>query len=577
MRAGRLTAILLVVGVALLAAVPALRETALMIFHGRDIGPILLGVTKAQADAIVQQHPDDADLWLGYAELAAHSVQMAESFATVRKMKESADPEIAELWLETDEVSIQEMADMLGEPWPPDHAYQQAIALAPNSPAPLLRYALYLLAQTRRADEAAEEARPAEDAQRLLEVGELLQHAQELDAENAACDYLLAYLYLEQGQDEAAFAALRSGLTRPHWRTGTAEATRAVVKLLDTASVHPMLKTTVALSAATSGFTVTAALRELSRNLADRGEAFRKRGHHAQAISCFEAVIHLGHTMRTDAYTIVDGLVGVAMTRIVAQPFLTSEQGRQIEESAPTDEAVRKQKDAARAENLAAYLRQHGRGNLARVYEADVNAAAVWKRKVRAYTAQIMPRLLSLFFGGPMRYALVVWAQIAGILALWVLVGLISVAARYWHEAHPRATWSYWQWLFLLAIVVIGGQILAISTKFLMLADAISVADPVYFTAIPVSAGIGIVGWLVVTLVMTLRKRARYSAEERPGKFRAYLASLRTLLPPTFAAFCIIAVLGLYSLRSNMEMFDQEQQAMIEQGEVHYWGIGEPE
>ncbi len=75
MRTGWLTVILLVVGIALLAVVPALRETALMIFHGRDVGPIL-GVTKAQADAIVQQHPDDTDLWLGYAELAAHSVQI---------------------------------------------------------------------------------------------------------------------------------------------------------------------------------------------------------------------------------------------------------------------------------------------------------------------------------------------------------------------------------------------------------------------------------------------------------------------------------------------------------------------
>ena len=111
----RLTVILLVVGIALLAVVPALRETALMIFHGRDIGPILLGVTKAQADAIVQQHPDDADLWLGYAEIAAHSVRMAETFTMVKKMKESADPEVAELWSETDELSVQDMAEMLGE------------------------------------------------------------------------------------------------------------------------------------------------------------------------------------------------------------------------------------------------------------------------------------------------------------------------------------------------------------------------------------------------------------------------------------------------------------------------------
>jgi len=575
MRTGWLTVILLVLGIALLAVVPALRETALMIFHGRDIGPILLGVTKAQADAIVQQHPDDADLWLGYAELAAHSVQMAESFATVRRMKESADPEVAELWSETDDLYAQDMAEMLGEPWPPDRAYQQAIALAPNSPPPLLRYALYLLAQTRRADEAAEEARSAEDAQRLLEVGELLQHAQELDAENAACDYLLAYLYLEQGQDEAAFAALRSGLARPHWRTGTAEATRAVIKLLDTASAPPMLKTTLALSTTTSVGDVAMALRELARNLADRGEAFRKRERHAQAIFCFETVIHLGYIMRTDAYTIIDGLVGVAMTQIASRPFLTTEQSRQIEESAPIDEAPHKQKEAARTENLATYLRQHGRGDLARFYEADANAATAWKEEARAAIGQIMPWVLSAFIGGPMRYALVVWTQIAGILALWVLVGLISVAARYWREQRRAPPWTYWEWFVLLVAAVIGGQVLSVWTKVAALSGPESSLDS-FFWAVPSSAGIGVALWLGLVLFISLKKRIGQPVEERPGKFRAYLASLRTMLPPTFAAFCIISVLGLYSFKANMDEWNQEQRIMIEQGEVHYWGIDSP-
>ncbi len=575
MRTGWLTVILLVVSIALLAVVPALRETALMIFHGRDIGPILLGVTKAQADAIVQQHPDDADLWLGYAEIAAYSVQMAETFATVRKMKESADPEVAELWSETDELSAQDMAEMLGEPWPPDRAYQQAIALAPNSPAPLLRYALYLLAQTRRADEAAEEARSAEDAQRLLEVGELLQHAQELDPENAACDYLLACLYLQQGQDEAAFAALRSGLARPHWRTGTAEATRAVAKLLDTASVPPLLKTTLAFSSTTSVGAVMEALRELSLDLADRGEAFRKRGHHAQAIVCFETVIHLGHIMRTDAYTIIDGLVGVSMTQIASRPFLTSEQSRQIEESAPIDEAPRKQKEAARTKNLAAYLRQHDQADLADLYETDMEAAAVWKEKARAYAAQIMPRLLSIFFGGPMRYTNVVWGQTSLLLAIWILVGIVSVAMRYWREQRRAPPWTYWEWFVLLVAAVVGGQVLSAWTKTAAMSGR-EWSFESFFWIVPSSAGIGVALWLGLVLFISLKKRIVRPVEERRGKFRAYLASLRTLLPPTFAAFCIIAVLGLYSLRSNMEMFDQEQQAMIEQGEVHYWGIGSP-
>ena len=48
------------------------------------------------------------------------------------------------------------------------------------------------------------------------------------------------------------------------------------------------------------------------------------------------------------------------------------------------------------------------------------------------------------------------------------------------------------------------------------------------------------------------------------------------MLPPTFAAFCIISVLGLYSFKANMEEWNQEQRIMIEQGEVHYWGIDSP-
>jgi len=82
--------------------------------------------------------------------------------------------------------------------------------------------------------------------------------------------------------------------------------------------------------------------------------------------------------------------------------------------------------------------------------------------------------------------------------------------------------------------------------------------------------------WLGLVLWLTLRKCAGRPTTERQGGFRAYLSSLRRLLPPTFAAFCIISVLGLYSSKANMEQWNQEQCIMIEQCEVDYWGIGSP-
>ena len=46
------------------------------------------------------------------------------------------------------------------------------------------------------------------------------------------------------------------------------------------------------------------------------------------------------------------------------------------------------------------------------------------------------------------------------------------------------------------------------------------------------------------------------------------------LLLPTLAAALLLAVMSLWPVQKNWQRFESSQRAMVEQGEVQYWGIG---
>ncbi len=611
MRAGRLTVILLAVAIILLAAVPPLREEFIDACRTFNLPGTKVLPTKADYEKIALAHPQDPAIWLGFAQ--AVDTPMAR------------EPQ----WYE-------------GTTWDAIEAYERAILISPHSPAPRLRYALRFLADSgelgrkeeRGAERQQEPLRTAAQIANFRQAEGLLKQARRLDPQNAACDYLLAYIYLAEHKDEQAFAALQAAIHKPHWDIASREAATGLLRLVDATDMAKILVPIVATAEYAAGeFPFFSRLRSLASTLVGLGEGFREKGRHKEAILCYEAAMHLGHMMRVDAYSLIEGLVAVAITSITSGPFLSEEQRQQIEKETPISqdqqarmrrlagamidaaiaegkhpergefnkflrrearrdaakwEAQRQREEQARRQtqerskrmeearvaNFTAYLRQQGRTDLAEFYKKDITATTEWREKCREVTKQMLVPLLVAFFGGPMRYVWVVWIQAAALLGLWLLAGVISVAARYWREGHVGLKWSYGQWLLLLAATLIGGQFFVTLTKLQVIPWGIYPTDPVYFIAPLISARIGIAVWLAVALVMTLRKRARQAPDQRLGKARAYLASGRTLLPPTFAALFLVSVLGLAAWHDNMQYWQNEQRTMIEQGEVQYWGIG---
>ena len=77
--------------------------------------------------------------------------------------------------------------------------------------------------------------------------------------------------------------------------------------------------------------------------------------------------------------------------------------------------------------------------------------------------------------------------------------------------------------------------------------------------------------------MVTLLKRARQAPTQRLGKARTYLATLRVLVPVTFAALFLLSVISLWPARQSVKPWRDQTRAEIQQGEVRYRGIGASE
>ena len=610
MRTGRLTVILLAVAIMLLAAVPQLRDALGIVRFNPIGGTVGTWLSKAEVERVAQRHPENAQIWLGFAESGASSYTRERSWNLTYPWDQS---------------------------WLPEEAYQRAISLSPNSPAPYLRYALRFLAgagSLGRKEEwhtgiEEEEPRTASEMSNLRQAENLLKQARHRDPENAACNYLLAYIHLARHEDKQAFGFLREAISKPHWSIGSQAAATAVLRLLDTTgSASPLLETHAMNIAFSGEMHVNARMRSVSVTLTELGERFRKSGKHDQAILCYEAAVHLGHIMRQDAYTTIDGLTAIAITAVAGGPFLSEQERQQIEKETliTADETHRTQQllsffkaidaqmkhpesdemekfyrqqvkrqasrspeqrqqeqrwqresderlkrmEQARVANFAAYMREHGRADLADFYQKEIQVANQWKKKAKAAADKEVG--IAAFFYGWLRYSRLLWLEAGLLLALWVLVGLISVTNRYWRQREAAVVWISWERLALIGLLLAGIRLLAPWRK-------LHVYSPFYPYPIHIeSALLGIsailVVWLGVVFVVTMLKRARQAPEQRLGKARAYLAGLRTLLPPTFAALLLLSVISLWPARQSLVPWRTEVRTKIQQGEVQYWGIG---
>ncbi len=609
MHAGKLTVTLFALAIILMVAVLPLRTMVVWCGKGALEYP-----TKAELEKLVRDHPQDVEIWLGLAECARGGE------------------------------SVPEGHPFFDELLSPGQAYEQAISLQPASATPYVLYASYLLAhsgEVGRDEEYDEESqapiqRTAAEIENLHHAERLLKQARGLAPQNAASDYLLASIYLAEHKDEQALSALQTAMKRPRLNIHGREAAKAVLRLLEGTDMPALMVPTATQTIHALGHRgLYSRLRSLARTVVALGDKLRAEGKHQEAIVHYEATLHLGHVMRADAYSLIEGLVGVAITGITSWPFLSQEQQQQIEKETPItedaaerdrasqafgealfahvehpnrgemqkffreeakreakreaslSESEREQKERvirqreqrskrmyeAHAANFTAYLRQHGRTDLAQAYQKDVQAVAQWRNRSDDLLERMIGQLLAAFHDGPMRHTWVVWIQAAVLIALWFLAGVVSVAARYWREALGRLEWSYGEWLLLLGIGLIAGQIFATMTKVQIVWGIISVTDPLYLVTPLISASIGIAVWLGVVLLLGLRKRARQAPDQRRTRARSYLASLRMLLPPTFAAFFLFSVIGLWPFHRSLQWLASERRIMIDQGEPQYWEI----
>ena len=93
--------------------------------------------------------------------------------------------------------------------------------------------------------------------------------------------------------------------------------------------------------------------------------------------------------MRTQAYSIIEGLVGIAITRIAAGSE-TWAHGSGADKRPPTDPAEGKRKLDERAGRFTAYLREHGRNDVASLYLKDLEAGERWREEAMTASQRLV-------------------------------------------------------------------------------------------------------------------------------------------------------------------------------------------
>ena len=317
--------------------------------------------------------------------------------------------------------------------------------------------------------------------------------------------------------------------------------------------------------------TVGTCIRSLARMLVSMGDRYRASGDHRRAIAGYESAAQLGHLMRVNAYSLMDGLVALAVTKIAAPSSLVPVADRTAVGAIPDGDARVKRQNELRTNALASYLRGHGRADFASFYEQDSAAALAWQQAARTATSRQMGVFMDTYFGHGIATSFVVWVQCALFAVLALVVGLAALITRCWR--HPVAGFqpTYRGWLVLLVLLALPGLL------FGLLLDASGLSMQAWANkaqrAIPEACGLGLLMWLIGVGITARRRRAALSPEETPGKGRSFSAALRSLVAPTLAALVLLSVIGLWPLSGAENRTNAMYRAIADQGEVKYWGM----
>jgi tetratricopeptide (TPR) repeat protein len=548
----------------------------------------------SQLKRVVAAHPQDAEVWLGYAQ----TVRMTGSWAR-RVGPRGVPPEMVKMYgqiyaesldlpgqgprVEAVEGALARVAAAASvqvrhgpQYWlgnelgrclePPEEgaaeaALRRAVELAPDSSAVRFHWASYHLAQAgspRLSEDkgATLVARSAEERDAVHRAREELLRCRELAPENAACDYLLAWTYLAEGEQDGAFVALRSGMAKAHWDTYGDDAYRAVLRCWDEIDMPAGF---VARSEAAHWAARTSAVNRmpafLAQYLAGLGGRARDSGDHRLAILCYEATVHLGHIMRAGATTFGDVHYAASVSWLAAGGF---QYRRHLEElgmlllSEPPDQLRQAVREAKR--DFGAYLRKHGRGDLASFYARDLDEALKAAEGIAPYEPD--PRLVRARIAYLVHLVADVWIWLlaAAMAALAALVWLVSVCVAYWREPARPERGHALAWVPLVIVLVPpGGIVVWIFGK--------RGGSPLQSLGVLLlAAGFGLMvalgAWLIGVWVLALRRRAARPAEERLESWREYLATLRGMVLATLAGLIFMSVISLWLVRARADSYD---------------------
>jgi hypothetical protein len=212
-------------------------------------------------------------------------------------------------------------------------------------------------------------------------------------------------------------------------------------------------------------------------------------------------------------------------------------------------------------QNFSAYLRKHGRGDLASFYARDLDEAlkaaegiAPWGPDPRLAQARL-PYLVHLLVD------VWIWLVAAAMAALAALVWLVSVCVAYWREpARPERGHALADIPLLIVLLLPAGIVVWVFGK---RGGSPQASLGLLLLAAGFALMVAITAWLMAVGVLALRRRAARPAEERLEPWRDYLATLRGMALATLAGLIFMSVISLWLVRSRAESYDARCQEIL--------------
>ena len=457
------------------------------------------------------------------------------------------------------------------------HARERLIELLPDSAAPYLLDGVQEVPLSRAEIDAwagsgqvtKEEPLTDQQRRRVQTLLDGFERASQLDPDNAAVDYLRAYLAFADHQDEEGYGRLRDALAKSRWDLYQREAAIAAYRMASRRQPPG-----VALLARTAiVFHPQLALERLVCTVTGMAILAEQRGDHAQAILLRESALRLAQQMLTHADGVSDALMGIIVWKTAsAQP--------PAEDLGPGEEARQEERPSHMltdgALGLVAYLRAHGRPQLAEEVlsfsrSADDSSARIVDHVAARFMLQPRPsEALALTIRG---FAHAVLWSLAVVLAAGIVALLLRMSRR--RVAPVRCSRLGWAVVVVVILAVVFGAGILDPAGLASQWPSSHAGFARYFDwpsepweYLFVALGLPLI--LIAVLVLVVMKRGDRGFMEIIAQ---YAATLIAVLLPLSAFYCLVlAGVSAAGARESPRQAEIDR-AIVEQGELRYYDL----